>query len=126
LLQARLLNDGGYYRKALALLHGKTIYNFSLPEERVEFSYRAGRLYDDLGIDSQALVYYKQAIDLGAHRKEYFAARAALQTGFIYEQWGNKAAAMQWFQRVLDMDDHDFKNSLDSRAKAGILRCKNE
>jgi tetratricopeptide (TPR) repeat protein len=126
LLQARLLNDGGYYRQALALLHGKTIHNFSLPEEKVEFSYRAGRLYDDLGLDSQAIVYYKQAVDLGVQRKEYFAARAALQTGFIFEQWGDKSAAIQWFQRCLDMEDHDFKNSLDSRAKAGIARCNNE
>jgi tetratricopeptide (TPR) repeat protein len=126
LLQARLLNDGGYYRQALALLHGKTIQHFSLPEEKLEFSYRAGRLYDDLGIDSQAIIYYKQTIDLGANRKEYFAARAALQTGFIYEQWGDKAAALQWFQRCLDMKDHDFKNSLDQRAKAGMARCKNE
>lgn len=126
LLQARLLNDGGYHRQALALLHGKTVQYFSLPEEKLEFAYRAGRLYDDVGVDSQAIAYYKLAIDLGAQRKEYFAARAALQTGFIYEQWGDKAAAMQWFQRCLGMKDHDFKNSLDSRAKAGIARCKNE
>jgi hypothetical protein len=26
----------------------------------------------------------------------------------------------------LDMKDHDFKNSLDQRAKAGIARCNNE
>jgi hypothetical protein len=126
LLQARLLNDGGYYRQALALLHGRNLPDFSLPEEKVEFSYRAGRLYDDLGLDSQAIVYYKQTIRLGASRSEYFAARAALQTGFIFEQWGDKATAIQWFQRCLNMKDHDFKNSLDSRAKAGIARCKNE
>jgi tetratricopeptide (TPR) repeat protein len=126
LLQARLLNDGGYYRQALALLHGKSTNNFSLPEEKLEFAYRAGRLYDDMGNDSLALVFYKQAIELGEHRKEYFAARAALQTGFIFEQRGDKATAIQWFQRCLNMKDHDFKNSLDQRAKAGIARCKNE
>jgi tetratricopeptide (TPR) repeat protein len=124
LLQARLLNDGGYHRQALALLHGKTIRDFALPEEKLEFAYRAGRLYDDVGLDSQAIQYYKQAIGLGESRKEYFAARAALQTGFICEQWGDKAAALQWFQRCLDMKDHDFKNSLDSRAKAGMARCR--
>jgi len=126
LLQARLLNDGGYFHQALALLHGKSTNNFSLPEEKLEFAYRAGRLYDDMGNDSLALVFYKQAIDLGRERKEYFAARAALQTGFIFEQRGDKATAIQWFQRCMDMKDHDFKNSLDQRAKAGIARCKNE
>jgi tetratricopeptide (TPR) repeat protein len=83
-------------------------------------------LYDDMGNDSLAIVFYKQAIDLGEQRKEHFAARAALQTGFIYEQRGDKQTAIEWFQRCLNMKDHDFKNSLDSRAKAGIARCKNE
>jgi tetratricopeptide (TPR) repeat protein len=126
LLQARLLNDGGYYRQALALLHGKNTGHFSLSEDKLEFAYRAGRLYDDMGNDSLAIVFYKQAIDLGEQRKEHFAARAALQTGFIYEQWGDKQTAIEWFQHCLNMKDHDFKNSLDSRAKAGIARCKNE
>jgi hypothetical protein len=126
LLKARLLNDGGYVRQALALLHGKTILDFSLPEEKLEFAYRAGRLYDDAGVDSQAIVFYKQAVELGEHRREYFAARAALQTGYIYEQRGDKQSAIQWFQRCMDMKDHDFKNSLDQRAKAGIARCKNQ
>lgn len=126
LLQARLLNDGGYYRQALALLHGKNTGFFSLPEDKLEFAYRAGRLYDDIGNDSTAIVFYKQAIDLGEQRKEHFAARAALQTGFIYEQRADKQTAIQWFQRCLNMKDHDFKNSLDQRAKAGIARCNNE
>lgn len=126
LLQARLLNDGGYFRQALALLHGKTVLDFSLPEEKLEFAYRAGRLYDDAGVDSQAIVFYKQAIELGEQRREHYAARAALQIGFIYEQKGDKANAIQWFQRCMDMKDHDFKNSLDQRAKAGIARCKNQ
>ena len=62
----------------------------------------------------------------GAQFTKHFAARAALQTGFIFEQRGDKATAIQWFQRCMDMKDHDFKNSLDQRAKAGIARCKNE
>jgi predicted negative regulator of RcsB-dependent stress response len=73
-----------------------------------------------------AILFYKQAIDLGEKRKEHFAARAALQTGFIFEKRGDKQTAKQWFQRCMAMKDHDFKNSLDSRAKAGIARCKNE
>ena len=126
LLQARLLNDGGYYRQALALLHGKNTGSFALPEEKLEFAYRAGRLYDDIGNDSVAIIFYKQAIDLGRNRKEHFAARAALQTAYIFEQHGDKQNARQWFQRCLNMDDHDFKNSLDQRAKAGLARCNNE
>lgn len=126
LLQARLLNDGGYYRQALALLHGKNTNSFSSTTEKLEFAYRAGRLYDDVGNDSTAFLFYKQAIELGEKRKEHFAARAALQAGFIFEKRGDKQTAIQWFERCMAMKDHDFKNSLDQRAKAGIARCNNE
>jgi len=124
LLRVRLLNDGGYHREAIRLLHGKTANDFALPEEKLEFAYRAGRLYDDLHVDDQAVDFYKQAVILGEKRREYYAARAALQIGFIYEKKGDKASAIAWFQRCLSMKDHDYKNSLDQRAKAGIARCK--
>jgi len=81
-------------------------------------------LFDDLQTDDQAIVFYKEAIELGEKRKEYFAARAALQIGFIYEKNGDKASALTWFRRCLAMKDHDFKNSLDQRAKAGVARCE--
>jgi hypothetical protein len=64
------------------------------------------------------------AIKTGEHLKEYFAARAALQTGYIYEQQGDKATAVDYFQKCLSLKDHDYKNSLDQKAKAGIERCK--
>lgn len=124
LLRARLLNDGGYHREALRLLHGKSAGDFSLIEEKLEFAYRAGRLFDDLQTDDQAIVFYKEAIELGEKRKEYFAARAALQIGYIYEKNGDKASALTWFRCCLSMKDHDFKNSLDQRAKAGVARCE--
>jgi len=124
LLQARMLNDGGYHREALRLLHGKTVNDFPVTEERLEFAYRVGRLYDDLGADTQAITFYKDAIAIGESRKEYFAARAALQIGFIYEARNDKKTAISWFEKCIGMKDHDFKNSLDQRAKAGISRCK--
>jgi hypothetical protein len=125
LLRTRLLNDGGYHREAIRLLHGKNLNDFPLPEEKLEFAYRAGRLYDDLQVDDEAIRFYKEAIALGEKRKEYFAARAALQLGFIYEKKNDKATALTWFKKCISMKDHDYKNSLDQRAKAGIARCEN-
>lgn len=123
LLRARLLNDGGHYNEALRLLSGKRIVDFTVPEEKLEFAYRVGRIYDDMGRDDEAINFYKQAIVLGEFRKEHYAARAALHLGYIFEQKGDKEAAVKWFERCLKMDEHDFKNSLDQRAKAGIERC---
>jgi tetratricopeptide (TPR) repeat protein len=126
LLKARWLNDGGYHREALALLHGKTENDFEKEEDRLEYVYRAARIYDDLGRENDAINAYLAAIRLGEFRKEYYAARAAVQIGQIYEAKGQKALAIQYYQRCLDMGDHEYKNSLDQRAKSGILRCKGE
>ena len=126
LLKARLLNDGGYYNEALQILQGKSSADFILPEEKVEFAYRLGRIYDGLARDDDAIAAYLTTIKLGQQRHEYFAARAALQTGYIYEKRNDKKTAIEYFEKVMDLKDHDYKNALDQKAKAGLARCKNE
>lgn len=126
LLRARLLSDGGYYGEALQSLQGMSSANFPLPEDKCEFAYRLGRIYDGLGRGDEAIAAYLTTLKTGASLKEYFAARAALQTGYIYEQRGDRATAIAYFQKCLSLKDHDYKNSLDQKAKAGIARCKRE
>jgi tetratricopeptide (TPR) repeat protein len=126
LLKARLLSDGGYHNDAAALLQGKTEDDFAKEEEKLEFAYRVARIYDDLNRDEEAIRNYLIAIHRGQNRKEYFAARAALQIGYIYEKKGQKALAIAYYQQCLDMEDHEYKDSLDQRAKSGIARCKGE
>jgi tetratricopeptide (TPR) repeat protein len=126
LLQARLLSDGGYFSEALQSLQGMGSSGLGLPEEKCELAYRLGRIYDGLGQGDEAIGAYLTTIKTGEHLKEYYAARAALQTGYIYEHRGDKVKAVAFFQKCLSLKDHDFKNSLDQRAKAGIARCKGE
>ena len=126
LLKARLLNDGGYNKEALQMLIGKTTAAFTEPEEKLEFNYRVGRVYDDLGRNEEAVQAYNATIALGKNSAEYFASRAALQTGLIYEREGNRQQAIRYYQMCLGMGDHDYKDSIDQKAKAGIARCKGE
>ena len=63
------------------------------------------------------------AIEKGENLPEYFAARAALQIGLIYEHKGSYAKAIEYFNNCIAMKSHAFKNSLDQKAKAGIQRC---
>ncbi len=126
LLKARLLSDGGYHKEALGILHGKSSADFTRPEEALEFNYRVARIYDDMENDDAAINAYLAAINLGINRQEYYAARAALQIGYIYEKRGNKAQAIAYFQKCINMEDHEYKDSLDQRAKSGIARCKGE
>jgi tetratricopeptide (TPR) repeat protein len=123
LLKARLLNDGGYHIDALKQLAGKSLADFNKEEERLEFVYRIARIYDDLGRKEDAIKNYLNAIKLGENRREYYAARAALQIGQIYENNGEKALAIQYYQKCMSMEDHEYKDSLDQKAKSGIARC---
>ncbi len=126
LLQARLLTDGGYLQEALRSLQGVSTSSFARPEERCELAYRLGRIYDGLGRNDEAIEAYLTTIKTGEGLREYYAARAALQVGYIYEQRGDCDRAVTFFQKCLSLKDHDYKNSLDQRAKAGIARCRGE
>lgn len=126
LLKARILNDGGYQKEALAILTQKKMDDFTRPEEKLEYAYRMARIYDDMGKDDEAIRFYQMAIQLGEQRTEYFAARAALQMGYIYEKRNEKSLAVASFKHCLKMGDHEYKDSLDQRAKSGIARCNGE
>ncbi len=117
LLKARLLDDGGYYKEAMQMMKGVGSGDFSSPEEKCEFAYRLGRIYDGLGRQDEAIAAYLTALKTGEQLKEYFAARAALQIGYIHEGRGDKQAAIGYFQKCLSLKEHEYKNSLDQRAK---------
>jgi tetratricopeptide (TPR) repeat protein len=122
LLKARLLSDGGFFAEALKLLQPKKAADFDRMEDKLEYAYRLGRIYDETGMDDNALLMYQVTVKTGSSRPEYFAARASLQMGYIYEKRKEKAKAIECYQACLDMKEHDYKNSLDQRAKAGIQR----
>lgn len=124
LLKARLLSDGGYHREALQVLAGKSTNDFYQPLEKLEFTYRLGRIYDDMGQDEKALQAYNAAYTLGRTSTEYFAARAALQMGLIYENKNQLSAAITEYNRCIALEGHDYENSLEQKAKAGLERCK--
>ncbi|TAF50890.1 MAG: hypothetical protein EAZ62_07260 [Sphingobacteriia bacterium] len=126
LLKARLLNDGGYNTEAFALLAGKSEDDFTQEAEKLEFAYRAARIQEDLGKTEEAIRNYKIAARKGEMRPEHFGARAALQLGMIYEARGQKDLAIVYYKKCLAMENHDYKDSLDQKAKAGIARCSGE
>ena len=126
LLQARLLLDGGYYNQALDKLN--KINESSLKDigDKLEYLFRLGRVYDEMGNENKALSYYQSAINVGKDRPEHFAARAALQMGFVYEHEGKMNDAISKYQECLNMHNHDFQSSIDQQAKAGINRLENK
>lgn len=124
LLKARLKFDGGYYKDALAQLEGKSTDDFKSAKDKVEFTYRAGRIYHESGNSEKAKGYYAATIKNGGDLTYYYAAGAALQLGLIYEKEGNKDKAAYYFNRCLNMPNKEYETSLDSQAKAGLNRIK--
>jgi hypothetical protein len=124
LLKSRLLNDGGYNIEALKIAASISPHTLKSEEEQLESIYRMGRIYDDLAECDNALFYYHLTIEKGSHSTEYFAARACLQAGYIYEKKGLLAKAKEYYHKELSLGNHDFKNSLDQRAKSSLNRLK--
>ncbi|MHB1922696.1 MAG: tetratricopeptide repeat protein [Chitinophagaceae bacterium] len=122
ILKARLLSDGGYLSRALEVLTSKKVNDFPRFDQKLEYAYRLARIYDQLGDEARAVPLYEITIREGSNRPEYFAARSAWQLGLIDEKKGNKAAAIAHFQNCLQMNEREYKSSLDQKAKAGIRR----
>ena len=122
LLKVRLLQDGGYYDKALGMLGGKSTDDFLAIKDKIEFTYRAARIYHEKGEIDKAIQFYQSTIMRGEKYPYYFAANAALQLGLIYEEQGLKDKATEYFHKCLAMKNTDYKNSLDQKAKAGLNR----
>jgi tetratricopeptide (TPR) repeat protein len=121
LLQARLLADGGYTIEAYSILTGLDPAGFK-PGDKAEYYFRLGRAYDEMGKTTKAMGNYQAAINTGKRRHEQFAARAALLMGAIYEHDRMNEKALAKYKECLAMPAHDFQNSIDQQAKAGINR----
>lgn len=122
LLKARLLFDGGYLSKALSILSERKAEDFSSAKDKAEYFYRLGRVNDDLGKDDLSLGNYQNAINNGKTLKYYYAAKAAVQIGKIYEKKGQVAKAKAFFNIAIGMKNHEFENSIETEAKQGLKR----
>ncbi len=124
LIKARLLFDGGYYSKAHQLLAQQSLSSFDEKVDRLEYTYRFGRVLHQLHKYSDALRLYKTTIDQGKNEPYYFACNAALQTGFIYEVQKDYSNARAFFEMCLSINPQEHSTSLHHQAKTGLARIK--
>jgi tetratricopeptide (TPR) repeat protein len=122
LLKSRLLCDGGYFTQSLEPLKGLKASSFANVGDQLEFNYRYARIFTLMGQPERAIPFYETTIRMGSSRQEHFAARSSLELGQIYEQQGLKDKAITCYRSCIAMKNHDYKSSLDQKAKAGIDR----
>lgn len=121
LLRARLLSDGGYYRRALETLQDHPELRHSTYHQ-LEYTYRLGRIWQELKDDRQALEFYEETLLQGAKNPAYFACNAALLAGQIHEKNSQPALARKMYETCLSLQPEEYRNSLHQKAKAGLNR----
>lgn len=124
LLKARLLFDGGYYRKAYDLLQSAGAGEQHSEKEQTEWQYRLGRITQLLGRLQEAVSCYQATIDKGEKQPWYFACNAALQLGLMFEKQQNRDKAKLYFKKCLALHPEEYAASLHAKAKAGLNRLE--
>jgi tetratricopeptide (TPR) repeat protein len=122
LSRVRFYTDGGYYKEAEELLSTISSSSYHRKRDKLEYFYRTGRLYHKTAKIPDAKTYYEKTIQLNGEDSYYFAPNAALQLGYIYEAEKNKVKAKECFEKALKYKNHEYKNSIDNKAKAALSR----
>ncbi len=121
LTKVRFLTDGGYYSEADAILSGITSMDLLIKRDQIEYLYRKARLLHKTG-SAEAEKYYLDTINMTAQENWYFAPNASLQLGYIYQSQNKIAEAEDYFRRALSYRRHEYKNSIDSKARSALAQ----
>ncbi len=120
LMKARLAYNGGFLDEALKDLNSYNETNFSQLPDKAEYQYRLGKIYQKLNQFDKAIPVYERALVLSEPLILYFGATSALQLGYIYQSKNQRQRAIQYFQKALNYPKHEYKNSVDNKAKAAL------
>lgn len=122
LLKSRLLFDGGYYKESFKEMTKITSPSLLIYRDKLEYTYRYGRLFHKTGDLEKAILNYLATIQHGEESHYYFAANSALMLGLLYEEKKDFSNAKIYYKKCLAMRKHDYQNSLDQKAQAGLER----
>ncbi|OYT15803.1 MAG: hypothetical protein B7C24_11010 [Bacteroidetes bacterium 4572_77] len=123
LLRSRLQSDGKYFEGALSELEMIDVQGLN-KEAELEYYYRKARIYHQTNQLSLAKKNYVITLEIGAQSERYFAAKAALKLGEIYESAHHTTQAQYYFQACLDLDFTEYRKGIRSKAKAGLQRLE--
>lgn len=122
ILKARLLFDGAYYQRAYNILLLQSTRTFDDPKAALEYHYFLGRCTHTLKRYDEALQHYANVVQQGSDEAWYYACRAALESGRIYEAKGKKEAARNAYEVCLSIRPKEHRYSLHQQAKSALNR----
>lgn len=120
LLKLRIVFDGGYFLEASEILSNLSENSFNTTKDQAEFMYRAGRIYQKTSQTEKAIDAFERSIQLTAGQDWAFAPSSALQLGYIFQQKGQKIKAKAYFEKALAYKNHEYKTSIDNKARAAL------
>jgi tetratricopeptide (TPR) repeat protein len=124
ILKVRFYTDGGYYKEARELFHSITPADLKSKKEEVEYYYRKARLAHKTNEMAAARMFYQQTIDMSGETQWYFAPNSALQLGYIAQASHDYPLAKKYFQMALAYKRHEYKNSIDGKAKSALEQLR--
>jgi len=124
LTKARYATDGGYFDNARSILDGISPAQLPSKRDKVELIYRKARLEHKTSHLAQAKELYKETVQQNGQEPWYFAPNACLQLGYM--AWADKdlESAKTFFTLALSYKKHEYKNSIDSKAKSALAQLK--
>lgn len=120
LYKARYATDGGYLTEAWDLIDNYTEMAFNAPNDKAELNYRKGRILQKMNQIDRAMPYYDRAIFLAHNTSFTFGPSAALQMGYIMRDKKQNTKAVSYFKKAMSFKKHEYKNSIDNKAKAAL------
>lgn len=123
LLKARLLFDGGQYRKSLEVLN-QNQHLADHDDYALEYYYRLGRNRESIGDYVKARINYKKVILDESSMSAFFKCNAALRMGIISEELGLKEDSKKYYEMCLHIHPPYFSKSLHQKAKFGLRRIR--
>jgi tetratricopeptide (TPR) repeat protein len=121
LSRIRYYTDGGYYKEAEKMISSLSEKDFTNRKDITEYYYRKARLAHKMN-KPEAVELYKKAIDMTGMETWYFAPNACLELGYIFRSRNDLPRAADYFERALSYKRHEYKNSIDSKARSALAQ----
>jgi tetratricopeptide (TPR) repeat protein len=124
LARARYFTDGGLYNEAQSTLDGIDPAELKIQRDKIEYHYRKARLYHKTYKFDAAKTEYVRVIEMNSNGNWYYAPNACLQMGYILAYEKKNDQAQTYFQQALSYKKHEYKNSIDTKARSALSQLK--
>lgn len=90
----------------------------------LEWKYRNARVFQEYSKFAEAIANYKKCLEFGVGINSYLLPNSCLQLGLIYEEMKYPDLAKFYFEKISDYSSFDYEQSINQKAKAGLMRLK--